>query len=65
VDLDDDIPPALYRVIAELLAWLYRTAAQPKLEIGQELTNCRIDLPEVGIVTTDLVVLSRMMLAST
>lgn len=24
VNLDDQIPPALYRVIAELLAWLYR-----------------------------------------
>lgn len=23
VDLDKDIPPALYRVVAELLAWLY------------------------------------------
>lgn len=25
VDLDRHIPPELYRVIAELLAWLYRT----------------------------------------
>lgn len=24
VDLDDHIPPALYRAIAELLAWLYK-----------------------------------------
>jgi flagellar biosynthesis protein len=24
VDLDQQIPPALYRVVAELLAWLYR-----------------------------------------
>jgi flagellar biosynthesis protein len=24
VDLDDYIPPQLYRVVAELLAWLYR-----------------------------------------
>lgn len=23
VDLDNDIPPALYRAVAELLAWLY------------------------------------------
>jgi flagellar biosynthesis protein len=23
VELDQDIPPALYRVVAELLAWLY------------------------------------------
>ncbi|HKO87507.1 MAG TPA: EscU/YscU/HrcU family type III secretion system export apparatus switch protein [Burkholderiales bacterium] len=25
VDLDRNVPPALYRVVAELLAWLYRT----------------------------------------
>jgi flagellar biosynthesis protein len=30
VDLDDRIPPALYRAVAELLAWLYR------LEHGQQ-----------------------------
>jgi flagellar biosynthesis protein len=24
VDLDREIPPALYRAVAELLAWLYR-----------------------------------------
>jgi flagellar biosynthesis protein len=24
VELDNDIPPALYRAVAELLAWLYR-----------------------------------------
>jgi flagellar biosynthesis protein len=30
VDLDEKIPPALYRAIAELLAWLYR------IEHGQE-----------------------------
>lgn len=24
VDLDSEIPPALYRTVAELLAWLYR-----------------------------------------
>ncbi len=27
VELDDDIPPALYRAVAELLAWLYRVDA--------------------------------------
>jgi flagellar biosynthesis protein len=27
VDLDDRIPPQLYRVVAELLAWLYRIEA--------------------------------------
>ena len=27
VDLDDKIPPALYRAVAELLAWLYRVEA--------------------------------------
>ncbi len=28
VDLDQQIPPALYQVIAELLAWLYALEAQ-------------------------------------
>lgn len=28
VDLDHDIPPALYRAVAELLAWLYRIEAE-------------------------------------
>lgn len=27
VDLDRDIPPSLYRVVAELLAWLYHIEA--------------------------------------
>lgn len=27
VELDSEIPPALYRVIAELLAWLYQIEA--------------------------------------
>jgi flagellar biosynthesis protein len=30
VDLDDRIPPALYRAVAELLAWLYQ------IEHGQQ-----------------------------
>lgn len=28
VDLDDHIPPALYRVVAELLAWLYHIESE-------------------------------------
>jgi flagellar biosynthesis protein len=28
VDLDDHIPPALYTVVAELLAWLYHIEAE-------------------------------------
>lgn len=28
VDMDRHIPPALYRVVAELLAWLYRIEAE-------------------------------------
>lgn len=35
VELDSHIPPALYRAVAELLAWLYR------IENGQE-TNERV-----------------------
>lgn len=36
VDLDRHIPPALYRAVAELLAWLYRIEAtrQPSKEIS-------------------------------
>ncbi len=33
VDLDQDIPPALYRAVAELLAWLYQ------IENGQNPPN--------------------------
>jgi flagellar biosynthesis protein len=33
VDLDSHIPPALYRAVAELLAWLYR------IEHGQQPSN--------------------------
>jgi flagellar biosynthesis protein len=29
VDLDREIPPALYRAIAELLAWLYHIQSNP------------------------------------
>jgi flagellar biosynthesis protein len=28
VELDQDIPPALYRVVAELLAWLYHIESE-------------------------------------
>lgn len=30
VDLDEQIPPALYTIVAELLAWLYHIEAQIK-----------------------------------
>ena len=30
VDLDREIPPALYRVVAELLAWLYHVESAQK-----------------------------------
>lgn len=33
IDLDDHIPPELYRAVAELLAWLYR------IEAGQSDAN--------------------------
>ena len=32
VELDDQIPPALYRAVAELLAWLYQVEAAQKSE---------------------------------
>lgn len=41
IDLDREIPPGLYRAVAELLAWLYRLdsargAAAPPGESGNE-----------------------------
>ena len=30
IDLEQNIPPALYRAVAELLAWLYRVEAAQK-----------------------------------
>lgn len=41
VDLDEQIPPQLYVVIAELLAWLYR------LEQGEELPPPQLQIPEL------------------
>src|SRR5450830_1761061 len=38
VDLDDHIPPALYRAIAEILAWLYRLEQQAS-ESGASYTD--------------------------
>ena len=32
VDLDDNIPPALYTVVAELLAWLYHIETETKIK---------------------------------
>lgn len=43
VDLDREIPPAMYRAIAELLAWLYR------LENGEAAGPAPVpELPEVA-----------------
>jgi flagellar biosynthesis protein len=45
VDLDDAIPPALYRVVAELLAWLYHietelcAMTQPPTPLEQSKDN--------------------------
>ena len=40
VDLDRHVPPALYRVVAELLAWLYQTekASLPPPEASENGT---------------------------
>src|SRR5574340_551003 len=34
VDMDQHIPPELYRAVAELLAWLYKMETASKMEIG-------------------------------
>ena len=46
VDLDRQIPPALYRVIAELLAWLYHVEAAQR-------TNASLPPPPDTTVITD------------
>jgi flagellar biosynthesis protein len=43
VDLDRDIPPALYRAVAELLAWLYRIEKAQLPPTEQELTKNRTE----------------------
>ena len=35
VELDADIPPSLYRAIAELLAWLYHIETQQNIGAGK------------------------------
>ena len=51
VNLDDQIPPALYQAIAEILAWLYKLEAGEKLEtIAPVLTPSafeRLPLPKL------------------
>ncbi|QYF92034.1 EscU/YscU/HrcU family type III secretion system export apparatus switch protein [Massilia sp. PAMC28688] len=46
VDLDRQIPPALYRAIAELLAWLYHVESAQGM-LGSKLTDAPrfIDTP--------------------
>ncbi len=39
VELDHDIPPALYRVVAELLAWLYHIENESSDALNQQLDN--------------------------
>ena len=47
VELDQDIPPLLYRVVAELLAWLYhvetRQAARPSPPPPPKLDVPKVD----------------------
>ncbi len=39
VELDHDIPPALYRVVAELLAWLYHIENEKSDPANQQLNT--------------------------
>lgn len=48
VDLDREIPPALYRAIAELLAWLYH------IESGQNPAGAVPAMPDTASVTDTL-----------
>ena len=46
VELDKDIPPLLYRVVAELLAWLYQVEAR-QASRQAPLPPLRLDVPKV------------------
>jgi flagellar biosynthesis protein len=47
IDLDREIPPALYRAIAELLAWIYR------IEHGLERELTMQDMPSLPLPPPD------------
>jgi len=52
VDLDKDIPPTLYRVVAELLAWLYHIDKEKsEHNIG---TNKRESISDIPFTPTNL-----------
>jgi flagellar biosynthesis protein len=55
VDLDRQIPPALYRAIAELLAWLYyiESAQATGQEPPAPPDTTRLLLPKESLVDTD------------
>jgi flagellar biosynthesis protein len=55
VDLDRQIPPALYRAIAELLAWLYyiESAQSPGQALAPPPDTLRLLQPEESPVGTD------------
>jgi flagellar biosynthesis protein len=48
VDLDQQIPPTLYRTIAELLAWLYH------IESAQKLGLPLPDAPDTSLPLTEI-----------
>lgn len=47
IDLDREIPPALYRAVAELLAWIYR------IESGLEKGPPNLDSPPLPLLPPD------------
>ncbi|MDP1557328.1 MAG: EscU/YscU/HrcU family type III secretion system export apparatus switch protein [Nitrosomonas sp.] len=48
VNLDDRIPPQLYVVVAELLAWLYRLEKGKEMPTGHSETANRSNKPELS-----------------
>jgi len=51
VELDKDIPPLLYRVVAELLAWLYQVEARQAAKLAPPPPPV-LDVPKVDSIRT-------------
>lgn len=52
VELDQDIPPLLYRVVAELLAWLYQVETRKAAHQPPPLP-LKLDVPKVESIKDD------------
>ncbi len=53
VDLDRDIPPALYRAVAELLAWLYHVDASKQQNNKTTMHDSDVNLRAHSLITRE------------